>query len=197
MKRYRSSAFTAQEMVTLLKTPSFQNDAIMQQAKLIIDEVKSKGDLAIKDFTQRFDGVQLDQFLVPQEELEAAERNLSEDFKNAVELTAKNIERFHRAQMTNPVEVETMAGVRCWRKAVPLQSIGLYIPAGTAPLPSTVLMLGIPAQIADVKEVIICSPPKKDGSMASEILYAARYCGIKKIFRIGGAQSIAAMAYGT
>ena len=197
MKRYRSSAFTAQEMETFLKRPSFQNDAILQQAKLIIDEVKSKGDLAIKDFTQRFDGVQLDQFLVPQEELEAAERNLSEDFKNAVELTAKNIERFHRAQMTNPVEVETMAGVRCWRKAVPLQSIGLYIPAGTAPLPSTVLMLGIPAQIADVKEVIICSPPKKDGSMASEILYAAKYCGIKKIFRIGGAQSIAAMSYGT
>jgi histidinol dehydrogenase len=181
----------------ILQRPYADNSAVLQSVQTILAEVKSRGDVAIKELTQKFTGVALDSFSLPEEEVNAAADSLPAALKSAIQQAAKNIEAFHQVQLAGPVVTETMPGIQCWRKSVGIDKVGLYIPGGTAPLFSTVLMLGIPARLAGCRDVILCSPCDKEGGLHPAILYAAQLAGITKIFRIGGAQAIAAMAYGT
>lgn len=163
----------------------------------VIDEIDARGDEAIREFTARFDGVRLGNFRVSEAEIVAAEQVLDDELKAAIQLAKENIEAFHQRQWETVEEVETMPGVRCWRKSVPIEKVGLYIPGGTAPLFSSVLMLGVPATIAGCRERVLCTPPDKEGNVHPAILYTAAQVGITQIFKIGGAQAIAAMAQGT
>jgi histidinol dehydrogenase len=163
----------------------------------VLDAVKKEGDKAVTAYTQKFDGVTMDHAIVSEAAINEAVLDLAPALKEAIQLAAKNIRCFHEAQVNGPVSIETMPGVRCWRKSVGIDKVGLYIPGGSAPLFSTVLMLGIPAVIAGCKEIILCTPPSKDGSVHPAILYAASVVGITRIYKIGGVQAIAAMAYGT
>jgi histidinol dehydrogenase len=169
-------------------------DAIVTE---IFKEVQTKGDDALSKYTSLFDGVILENILVSEEEIEFASNEVSDELKLAINLAKANIEKFHFAQKSEKIEVETLEGVLCWQEKRPIQKIGLYIPGGTAPLFSTVLMLGIPAKIANCREIIICSPPNKKGKIHPAILYTAKLCGITKIYKVGGIQSIAAMTFGT
>jgi histidinol dehydrogenase len=159
--------------------------------------VRKSGDAALKEFTQKFDGATLESLQVTPQEIALATQSLPGELKSAILTAAKNIEVFHAAQKRSIEKIETMPGVTCWRKATPIQKVGIYIPGGTAPLFSTVLMLGVPARLAGCKEVVLCSPPDKSGKINPAILFAAQLTGITKIFKVGGAQAIAAMAYGT
>lgn len=180
-----------------LRRPAIDYTKLEEAVSKIILEVRFSGDKALFEFTKKFDKVDLDNIRVEQNEIDNAENLLDEDLKQAILLAAANIEKFHRSQLTDEAVIETMPGVKCWRKAVPIEKVGLYIPGGTAPLFSTVLMLGIPARIAGCKEIILCSPCGKDKKLHPSILYAAKLIGINKIYKIGGAQAIAAMAFGT
>lgn len=180
------------EYQALLTRPTQDISVIEQRVAPILSRVKNEGDAALRDFALTFDKVHLDSLAMPAEEIEMAESLLSEDLKKAIHQAYTNIYKFHEAQKSTPEKIETMSGVTCWRKTVGIEKVGVYIPGGTAPLFSTVLMLGIPAQIAACREVVLCTP-----SNHPAILYAASLCGISKIFRIGGAQAVAAMAYGT
>lgn len=164
---------------------------------VIFKEVLESGDSAIKKYTAKFDGVSLESSLVTATEIEQAIQNVPEKLKKAIKLAKKNIEAFHAIQKTPRVETETIPGVRCWQEKRAIQKVGLYIPGGTAPLFSTVLMLAIPAQIAGCKEIVLCSPPNKSGSLAPEILFAAQLCGVTKIVKVGGIQAIAGLTFGT
>ncbi len=181
----------------LLKRPSFDVASLNEKVRAIINEVKTKGDAAVKKFTQTFDGVWLDNFVVTDEEKESAEHQLTNALKVAIQTAAENIHKFHQKQIIPPEEIETMPGTWCWRKSVGIEKVGLYIPGGTAPLFSTILMLGIPANIAGCKEISLCSPPDKWGNLHPAIVYAAQMAGITNIYKIGGVQAIAAMAFGT
>lgn len=181
----------------LLKRPSAEDMSVEQDVLPILHEVKKRGDAALLEFTERFDGVKLDTILVSEEEIAASEAATSFELREAILLAKNNIEWFHNAQHIGVMKVETMPGVNCWRKSVPVERVGLYIPGGSAPLFSTILMLAIPAKLAGCKEIILCTPPSKDGSVHPAILYAAKVCGVTRIFKAGGAQAIAAMAYGT
>lgn len=161
----------------------------------ILSEIKSQGDAALFNYTKLFDNAQLESLQVSEEELESAV--VEKELQEAIELAKGNIERFHQAQVFEEAVVETTAGVKCWRKSVPIEKVGLYIPGGSAPLFSTVLMLGTPAQIAGCTEIILCTPPDKNGNVNPTILFTAKLVGIKKVFKVGGAQAVAAMAYGT
>lgn len=163
----------------------------------VFNEVRLKGDSALAKYTSIFDGVSLDEFYVSQEEFQLAEASLSKELKNAIQLAKGNIERFHGAQKTTKVEIETMPGVYCWQEKRPIQKIGLYIPGGTAPLFSTILMLAVPANLAGCEEILLCTPPDKNGAINPAILYTAQLCGVTKIAKIGGIQAIAAMTFGT
>ena len=163
----------------------------------VFDNVKKDGDDALRALTLKYDATLLSSLEVSKEEMIEAETKVLSELKQAINLAAVNIEKFHAIQKETVVEVETMEGVICWRKSVGIEKVGLYIPGGTAPLFSTVLMLGIPAKIAGCKEVILCTPPDKNGEVNAAILYAANLVGITKIFKVGGAQAIAAMTYGT
>jgi histidinol dehydrogenase len=176
---------------------SSDSKEIKKTVKEILRKVKKKGDKAVKNFTEEFDGVRLKKFFVTREEIKKAESEVSEELKEAIKIAAENIEKFHLAQKSSPVEIETMPGVRCMRKSVPIEKIGLYIPGGSAPLFSSVLMLGIPANIAGCDEIILCTPCNKFGEVNPVVLYTAQFIGIDKIAKIGGAQAIAAMAFGT
>ena len=169
-------------------------DAIVSQ---IFKEVQTKGDDALSKYTSLFDGIILENILVSEEEIEFASNEVSEELKLAINLAKANIEKFHFAQKSEKIEVETLEGVLCWQEKRPIQKIGLYIPGGTAPLFSTVLMLAIPAKIANCREIIICSPPNKKGKIHPAILYTAKLCGITKIYKVGGIQAIAALTFGT
>ena len=169
-------------------------DAIVSQ---IFKEVQTKGDDALSKYTSLFDGIILENILVLEEEIEFASNEVSEELKLAINLAKANIEKFHFAQKSEKIEVETLEGVLCWQEKRPIQKIGLYIPGGTAPLFSTVLMLAIPAKIANCREIIICSPPNKKGKIHPAILYTAKLCGITKIYKVGGIQAIAALTFGT
>jgi histidinol dehydrogenase len=162
-----------------------------------MNEVKQNGDKAVQQFSKEFDGVSIKNFTVSEDEIKSAGGKLSTELIAAIQQAKKNIEVFHTAQLQKQEVIETMPGVQCWRKSVGIEKVGLYIPGGTAPLFSTVLMLAIPAYLAGCKEVVLCTPCNKDGKIHDAILYAAKECGISKIFKIGGAQAIAAMAYGT
>jgi histidinol dehydrogenase len=163
----------------------------------ILQEVRQGGDVAVKAYTQRFDKVALDQLEVSAAELAEAEALLDPALKAAIQTAQRNIERFHAQQQHQPEVIETMPGVFCWRKNVGIEKVGLYIPGGTAPLFSTVLMLGVPAKLAGCKEIVLCSPPNTAGKIHPAILYAAQSVGVSKIFKVGGVQGIGAMAYGT
>jgi histidinol dehydrogenase len=181
----------------LLKRPELQRIEVDQAVSETIAAVRRDGDAALKSLTERFSGVALGDLQVSQAELEAAKALVSEPLREAIHLAKKNIEKFHAAQQEQPQVIEPMPGVKCWRRSTPIEKVGLYIPTGSAPAISAVLMLGIPARIAGCSEIVLCTSPQQDGSVHPAILYAAQITGITKIFKIGGAQSIAAMAYGT
>jgi histidinol dehydrogenase len=181
-----------QEFPELCVRPVQRMAEIEQRVQPILARIKAEGDVAIREFAAQFDHVQLTDLALPQAQLEAAEAQLSDTLKTAIQQAYRNIRRFHEAQYQAPDVIETMPGVRCWRRSVPIQKVGLYIPGGTAPLFSTVLMLGVPAQLAGCQEVVLCTP-----STHPAVLYAAQQVGIHRVFRIGGAQAIGAMAYGT
>ena len=163
----------------------------------IIAQVRERGDEALREYASRFDGVELSDLRVSETEIAEAEKRVDEALKQAIAVAAGNIERFHAAQTMQPVEVSTMPGVECVQRAVPITNVGLYIPGGNSPLFSTVLMLAVPARLAGCKHIVMCTPPGKDGKVNAAILYAARLAGVTEIYKVGGAQAVAAMAYGT
>jgi histidinol dehydrogenase len=181
----------------LLQRPVMDHAALQTVVQGVLDAVRTGGDKAVASYTKQFDSVTIDDLQVSEAAINEATLSLEPVLKEAIQLAAKNIKCFHEAQVNGPVTIETMPGVRCWRKTVGIDKVGLYIPGGSAPLFSTVLMLGIPAVIAGCKEIILCTPPSKDGSVHPAILYAASVVGITRIYKIGGVQAIAAMAYGT
>ncbi len=171
--------------------------ALFVPVQSILDEIRQNGDRALRKYTLKFDGTELSDFSVTDAELLEAVNEVPEALKNAIKIAASNIEKFHASQKTEIQKVETMPGVTCWQKVVPIEKVGIYIPGGTAPLFSTVLMLAIPARIAGCSEVAMCTPPDKNGKIHPAILFAAKHSGVKKIFKLGGAQAIGAMAFGT
>ena len=182
---------------TILARPTDSYDSLEPLVKEVFDEVATKGDKAVKHYTEQFDGVLLENLQVPQKALEAAAEALSDELKKAMTQAKQNIEKFHRAQKTSKVELTTQAGVHCWQEKRPVEKVGLYIPGGSAPLFSTIMMLAIPAQIAGCQERILCTPPNEKGDVDPAILYAAQLCGITTVYRVGGIQAIAAMTLGT
>lgn len=181
----------------LLRRPTHTFDTIEHTVIDIFNEVRSDGDITLKKYTEKFDGAILNELRVAQEEIEDAKNQVSAALKNAIQLAKKNIETFHKAQITDKIEVETVVGVRCWQEKRPIQKVGLYIPGGTAPLFSTILMLAVPATIAGCEEIIMCSPPNKEAKIHPAILYTANLCGVTQIYKIGGIQAIAGMTFGT
>ncbi len=181
----------------ILKRPTKTIDDIEATVKEIFKEVQKKGDVAVSKYTSLFDGVKFENIEVSKSEIDQAIASISEELKSAIQLAKSNIEKFHFAQKTPKILVETTKGVNCWQEKRPIQKIGLYIPGGTAPLFSTVLMLAVPANIACCNEIVLCSPPDKNGNINPAILYAANLCGVTKILKVGGIQAIAAMTFGT
>ncbi|WP_338644580.1 histidinol dehydrogenase [Flavobacterium sp. KS-LB2] len=181
----------------ILERPTKTVDDIELTVKEIFKEVQKKGDAAVAKYTSLFDGATIDAIEVTQFEIEQAIASISTELKEAISLAKSNIEKFHTAQKTERVVVETIEGVNCWQEKRPIQKIGLYIPGGTAPLFSTVLMLAVPAEIAGCNEIVLCSPPDKNGTINPAILYTANLCGVTKILKVGGIQAIAAMTFGT
>lgn len=181
----------------ILERPTQTVDDIEATVKEIFKEVQKKDDEAITKYTSLFDGISLDYYEVSPTEIQEAITSISTDLKEAIQLAKSNIEKFHAAQKTNRIEIETIEGVTCWQEKRPIQKIGLYIPGGTAPLFSTVLMLAVPANIAGCNEIVLCSPPDKNGNINPAILYAANLCGVTKILKVGGIQAIAGMTFGT
>ncbi|GAB1445112.1 hypothetical protein MASR2M41_07740 [Flammeovirgaceae bacterium] len=195
MKEYINPAPAA--WPELCQRPSLELEFLEGSVKNIINRVKVSGDEALKELSLQIDKVALDSFRVTENEINLAETQVSQELKQAIRTAAANITKFHKAQQYETLYVDTMPGVRCWRKAVPIEKVGIYVPGGTAPLFSTLMMLGIPAKIAGCQEIVLCTPPSADGSVDSTILFAAKEIGITQIYKVGGAQAIAAMAYGT
>lgn len=181
----------------ILTRPAIDNTFLERTVANILKDVKNHGDAALKHCARQFDKVELDDFLVSESEFAEADAMVSKELKNAIAIAKSNIEKFHAAQAENPQKIETTPGVFCWRKSVAIEKVGLYVPSGTAPLFSTVLMLAIPAKLAGCKEIVVCSPPDTSGKVNPVTLYAAKLCGATKVFKIGGAQSIGALAFGT
>lgn len=186
-----------EEWAELLQRPSLNTENLFDTVREIIGRVRSEGDSAVMQYEATFDKAVLTSLAVTKEEMMQTETLLPADLKEAIRLAKKNIETFHAAQRFEGRKVETLPGVTCWQKAVAIEKVGLYIPGGTAPLFSTVLMLAVPAKIAGCREIVLCTPPGKDGTVHPAILFAAQVAGVDKIFKIGGVQAIAAMAYGT
>ncbi|MBP6662531.1 MAG: histidinol dehydrogenase [Paludibacter sp.] len=185
------------EWASLLTRPTFDSTSLFDTVQKILDEVRISGDKAVMKFTKQFDKVELTHLEVTKEEILEAELQVSSNLKQAIEMARRNIWKFHSEQQQDLPEIQTSPGVFCWQKAIAIQKVGLYVPGGTAPLFSTVLMLGIPAQIAECQEIVLCTPPNKEGKIHPAVLYAAKVAGIHRIFKVGGTQAIAAMAYGT
>ena len=181
----------------ILKRPTATVADIETTVTEIFNEVKREGDTAIRKYTNKFDAVDLETMFVSETELDMQIRTVSTDLKQAIALAKKNIEKFHEAQRTAKIEVETVEGVHCWQEKRPIQKIGIYIPGGTAPLFSTVLMLAIPAKLAGCTEIVLCSPPNTEGNIHPAILYTAKLCGVTKIIKVGGIQAIAGLTFGT
>jgi histidinol dehydrogenase len=181
----------------LFQRPMVDSEDLESRVAKILSTVKGNGDKALISYTKQFDGVELKGLKVEENEFLIAERVVSENLKEAINVAKKNIEKFHRCQNKAEEAVETMPGIVCWRRSVAIENVGLYIPSGSAPLFSTLLMLGIPARIAGCENIVVCSPPNKNGEIDPGVLYVANLLGIKKVFKVGGAQAIAAMAYGT
>lgn len=181
----------------LLERPAFEKDKFTKLVSDILMAVKDNGDDALLDYTEKFDGVKIDSLLVSKQELDNANAQISEELSIAIKLAKSNIEKFHTAQHISEPRIETTKGVSCWRKSVGIEKVGLYIPGGSAPLFSTILMLAIPAKIAGCDEIVLCTPPNSEGTINPAILYTANLIGVSKIYKVGGAQAIAAMAFGT
>jgi histidinol dehydrogenase len=181
----------------ILKRPLFDVSELHERVQNILTEIREQGDEKLREYTERFDGVKLYNFEVSPEEIAKAEAAIDQDLKDAIALAAENIQAFHSAQMPEVKKMETRTGVICWQKPVAIEKVGLYIPGGTAPLFSTVLMLALPAKIAGCKQIVLCSPPDKNGEIHPAILYAAKLAGVTQIYKLGGVQAIGAMAYGT
>lgn len=186
-----------EEWDELLRRPVMNVDTLREVVRTVLDDVREGGDEAVKMYERKFDKVELDCLAVSDAEMEEAERLVSEELKEALRQAHANIEKFHAAQRFESRKVEVCPGVTCWQKAVPIEKVGLYIPGGTAPLFSTVLMLATPAKIAGCREIVLCTPPGKDGKVHPAILCAARIAGVSRIYKAGGVQAIGAMAYGT
>lgn len=181
----------------LLKRPVMDTRSLADTVSSIIEDVKQNGDAALRRYSRAYDKVELDDFLVNADEYLEAEVLVPQDLKDALSVAKANIERFHRIDNSECGVIETMPGVFCWKKAFPIAKVGIYVPAGSAPLFSTVLMLAIPAQLAGCREIVMCSPPDANGRMNAATLYAARLCGVTNVYKVGGAQAIGAMAFGT
>ncbi len=186
-----------EQWAEILKRPVMDVSSLFAPVQDILDEIRENGDRALQKYTLKFDGVGLSEFCVTEDEFSKAEKEISETLKKAIKTASSNIEKFHASQQTEVKKIETMPGVTCWQKAVAIKKVGLYIPGGTAPLFSTVLMLAIPARIAGCSEVVMCTPPDKNGKIHAATLYAAKLAGVKKVFKLGGVQAIGAMAFGT
>lgn len=182
---------------SLVKRPALDVTTLFDTVRAVLNEVRSEGDAAVKRYEEKFDKVTLSGLQVSEEEIKEARELVSEDLKQAIRTAKANIEKFHASQRFTGQKVETTSGVTCWQKAVAIEKVGLYIPGGTAPLFSTVLMLAVPAHIAGCKEIVLCTPPNREGKVHPAILFAAETAGVSKIFKAGGIQAIAAMAYGT
>ena len=195
MKTYKNP--NQKKWAELIKRPAINQLQLSKTVEEIIQDVSDNGDEALFKYTQRFDGVTLSKLEVREKEIENSIAQTPQSLKAAINIAYNNIKAFHMAQQRSEATVETMPGVRCWRKSVAIEKVGLYIPGGTAPLFSTILMLGIPAQIAGCKEIVLCTPPNKNKTIDPVILYTAKLVGITKIYTVGGAQAIAAMACGT
>lgn len=182
---------------SLLKRPEADVTELFDTVRGVLDDIKEKGDSALKDYTQKFDGVSLDSFLVSEDEISEACLKVSSELKDAIYNAKLNVEAFHLSQALSVKKIETQPGVTCWQKSVGIEKVGIYVPGGSAPLFSTVLMLAIPAQIAGCKEVVMSTPPDKDGKIDPTILFAASLVGVTKIFKLGGVQAIGALAFGT
>jgi len=181
----------------LLKRPALDVSSLFSTVQTVLDAVRTEGDEAVKRYGEQFDKVRVSQLLTSEAEISEAEGLVDESLKEAIRTAKNNIEKFHAAQQFSGIRIETTAGVNCWQKAVAIEKVGLYIPGGSAPLFSTVLMLAIPAKIAGCKEIVLCTPPNKEGKIHPAILFAAKVAGVSKIIKAGGIQAIAAMAYGT
>ena len=181
----------------VLARPVFDTARETAAVRTILDDVRENGDEALRRYSKQFDNVEVENLAVSEDEFSVAEQRVPEELKKAIQIAKANIEKFHAAQREENSVIETTTGVICWRKSVAIERVGLYVPAGTAPLFSTVLMLGVPAKLAGCDEIVLCSPPDTNGKIADAILYTARVCGIDKVFKIGGAQAIGALAYGT
>ncbi len=181
----------------ILKRPVHEDQNLQVTVGGVLNRVRQEGDIALKAFTERFDQVIIDDFKVSTEEINTAKNQVAPALKKAIQTAKANISVFHQSQKIDPPRIETMSGIECWQKSIGIEKVGFYIPGGTAPLFSSVLMMAVPAQIAGCQEMILCTPPQKDGSIHPVILYTAHLCGITQIFKVGGSQAIAAMAYGT
>jgi len=181
----------------ILKRPTFDISSLEKTVQDILNDIKINGDKAVRKYSLKFDKADLNEFSVNTDEIREAEKSISDDLKKAISLSCKNIEVFHSSQKQESKVIETSKGVKCWQKSVAIEKVGLYVPGGLAPLFSTVLMLGIPAKIAGCKDIVLCTPPDKNGKIHPAILYAAQLVGITSVFKVGGVQAIAAMAYGT
>ncbi|MCK4560199.1 MAG: histidinol dehydrogenase, partial [Calditrichia bacterium] len=177
--------------------PEFDRSELKKTVTTILQTVKEEGDTALKRYSKQFDKVDIENFLVTEAEFEFAVNSVSTELKDAIKTSQKNIEKFHSSQIQPEQIIETSPGVRCWRKSTPIDKVGLYVPGGSAPLFSTLLMLGVPALLAGCEEIVVCTPPTKNSSVDKTILYIAHELGIKQVFKTGGAQAIAAMAFGT
>lgn len=185
------------EWKNLLERPHLDLNTLYATVKRVLDDVRSRGDEAVLDYEEEFDKVRLQSLEVSADEMEEAARLVPEELKRALQMAERNIATFHAAQRFESRKIETVPGVVCWQKAVPIEKVGLYIPGGTAPLFSTVLMLAVPARLAGCREIVLCTPPSPEGRIHPAILYAARLAGVDRVFKIGGVQAVGAMAYGT
>ena len=185
------------DWVKILQRPFTNGSSLEKKVRKVLNNVKKHGDTAVREYTEAFDGVQLKSFVTSKSEIAGAEKLITKDLKQAITNAKNNIEKFHAGQL-RPVEIiQTMPGIQCWRKNVAIEKVGLYVPGGTAPLFSTLLMLGIPATLAGCKRIVVCSPPGKNGRLHPAILFVAHLLGIHEVYKIGGVQAISALAYGT
>ena len=195
MKRVVNPAMA--EWSALLQRPTMDLEEIEKLVRPVMEAVRDQGDKALSSYTEKFDGVAIADFLVTEQEIAAATEQVPASLQEAIKTAQQNIEKFHAAQRTDTLKVETMPGVNCYRKSVPIEKVGLYIPGGTAPLFSTVLMLAVPANIAGCAEIVLCTPPDKNGAVNPAILFTAQLVGVTRIYKVGGAQAVAALTFGT
>lgn len=197
MKTYNYKDLSKADIQKLIQRNVDIGNTIREKVEQIITEVKTKGDTALKSFARQFDQVELSSLFIEKDKIATLAQEISVEVKNAINIAYQNIKKFHETQISREEKVETTPGVTCWREVRAIERVGLYIPGGTAVLPSTFLMLGIPAKIAGCNEIVVCSPPQKDGKVNGYLAYVAQLLGIERIYLVGGAQAVAAMAYGT